>query len=79
MNSNALEKPLVSRKEISKYMTIKKGEVWQYLTTFYDLMEEDLVSLAMIMSFSKYKAIQFLGMSLMPGANFWGQSCGSQQ
>lgn len=47
----------VSRKEISKYMTIKKGEVWQYLTTFYDLMEEDLVSLAMIMSFSKYKAI----------------------
>lgn len=52
-----LKNPSVSRKEISKYMTIKKGEVWQYLTTFYDLMEEDLVSLAMIMSFSKYKAI----------------------
>lgn len=67
-----LKNPLVSRKEISKYMTIKKGEVGQYLTTFYDLMEEDLVVLGMIMSFSKYKAIQFLGMSLMPGANFWG-------
>lgn len=55
-----LKNPSVSRKEIStgsKYMTIKKGEVWQYLTTFYDLMEEDLVSLAIIMSFSKYKAI----------------------
>lgn len=52
-----LKNPSVSRKEISKYMIIKKGEVWQYLTTFYDLMEEDLVSLAMIMSFSKYKAI----------------------
>lgn len=49
--------PLVSRKEISKYMTIKKGEVGQYPTTFYDLMEEDLVVLGMIMSFSKYKAI----------------------
>lgn len=68
-----LKNPLVSRKEISKYMTIKKGEVGQYLTTFYDLMEEDLVVLGMIMSFSKYKAIQFLGMSLMPGANFWGE------
>lgn len=74
-----LKNPLVSRKEISKYMTIKKGEVGQYLTTFYDLMEEDLVVLGMIMSFSKYKAIQFLGMSLMPGANFWGQSCGLRQ
>lgn len=74
-----LKNPLVSQKEISKYMTIKKGEVGQYLTTFYDLMEEDLVVLGMIMSFSKYKAIQFLGMSLMPGANFWGQSCGLQQ
>lgn len=38
-------------------MTIKKGEVGQYLTTFYDLMEEDLVVLGTIMSFSKYKAI----------------------
>lgn len=74
-----LKNPLVSRKEISKYMTIKKGEVGQYLTTFYDLMEEDLVVLGMIMSFSKYKAIQFLGMSLMPGANFGGKSCGLQQ
>lgn len=74
-----LKNPLVSRKEISKQMTIKKGEVGQYLTTFYDLMEEDLVVLGMIMSFSKYKAIQFLGMSLMPGANFWGQSCGLRQ
>lgn len=52
-----LKNPLVSRKEISKYMTMKKGEVGQYLTTFYDLMEEDLVVLGMIMSFSKYKAI----------------------
>lgn len=74
-----LKNPLVSRKEICKYMTIKKGEVGQYLTTFYDLMEEDLVVLGMIMSFSKYKAILFLGMSLMPGANFWGQSCGLRQ
>lgn len=56
-----LKNPLVSRKEISKYMTIQKGEVGQYLTTFYDLMEEDLVVLGMIMSFSKYKAIQFFG------------------
>lgn len=52
-----LKNPLVSQKEISKYMTIKKGEVGQYLTTFYDLMEEDLVVLGIIMSFSKYKAI----------------------
>lgn len=52
-----LKNPLCSRKEISKYMTIKKGEFRQYLTTFYDLMEEDLVVLGMIMSFSKYKAI----------------------
>lgn len=74
-----LKNPLVSRKEISKYMTIKKGEVGQYPTTFYDLMEEDLVVLGMIMSFSKYKAIQCLGMSLMPGANFWGKSCGLRQ